>query len=114
MGGVASGRLLCDCVGALRRGQGVTVPSISLDLITAPLRDTRGIHDDAVFPLCRQIAVNPKPARAGLIHEPQSAIRCPQRPGALRDRLEVAADDLVVPDLAGSPSLASEISIDSL
>lgn len=103
-----------ELTGAMQSGQGIAVPPINLGPIPAPLRHARGIHDDAVFPLGCEIAMDPKPARAGLIHEPQSSIRRSQRPENLRDRLEVAADGPVVPDLAGSPSSATEISIDSL
>ena len=44
-----------ELAGAMQPGQGVAVPPISLDPITALLRHARGIHDDAGFPLGREI-----------------------------------------------------------
>ena len=49
--------------------------------------------------------MDPKPARSGFVHEPQSPVRRPQRPDNLGDRLEVARDHPVVSDLAVSSLL---------
>ncbi len=49
--------------------------------------------------------MDPKPARARFVHEPQPAVRCPQRPDHLGHRLQVAGDHPVVTHLTGSPLL---------
>ena len=56
------------------------------DPIAAPLRHARGIDDDAVLSLTGEIAVDPKPARAGIIHEAQPPVRCSQCPQDLGHR----------------------------
>ncbi len=72
-----------ELAGAMQPGQGVAVAPIGLDPIAAPFRHARRIDDDAVLPLGGEIAVDPKPARAGLVHEPQPSVRraaAPARP----------------------------------
>ena len=95
----------------MQPSQGVAVPPIRLDPVAAAFRHARGIDHDTVFPLGREIAVEAKSARAGFVHEAQSARRCPQRPDDLGHRLQVAGDHPVVPHFAGSP-LVGERNID--
>jgi len=63
------------------------IAPIGFDPIAAPLRHARGIDHDAVLPLADEIAVDPKPARAGFVDEPQPSVRRAQRPDHLRHRL---------------------------
>jgi hypothetical protein len=97
----------------MQPGQSGAITSIRLDPITAPLRHARGIDDDAVFSLAREIAVDPEPAGAHLMHKPQPPARRTQRPDGLGHGLQVTRDRPVVPELAVS-SLLGETSIDSL
>ena len=80
-------------------------PVDRFDPIPTPLRHARGIDDHAVFPLPGEIAVDPKPTWAGLIHEAQPAARRPQRADDLGHRFQIARDHSVVSDLAVPPFL---------
>jgi len=46
------------------------------------------------------MAIDPKPTRAGFVDEMQTAIRRAERAHDLIERLEIALDHAVVPDLA--------------
>ena len=87
----------------MQPGQGVAIPPIGLDPIAAPLRHARGIDHDAVLALAGEIAMDPEPARAGLVHEPQPSIRCAQRRDDLGYRLQIVGDHPVVAYLAVTP-----------
>ncbi len=76
------------------------VAAIRLHPIAAPLGNHGRTDDHARLPPCRQMAVNPESTRPGLVHEVQDPVAGPQRAHDLVERLEVAGDDPVVPDLA--------------
>ena len=73
-----------ELAGAMQPGERVAIAPIGLDPIAAALRHARGIDDLAVLPLGGELAMDPKPARAGLIHEAQPPL------GARRARTTLA------------------------
>jgi hypothetical protein len=104
--GVIVGRRNVDrreLAGAMPPGQGIAVTPIGLDPIAAPLGHARGIDDDAVLALGGEIPVDPQPAGARFVHEPQPPARRSERPDHFGHGLQVPRDHPVVPDLAGSP-----------
>ena len=62
----------------------------------------------------REIAVDPKPTRAGFVHEAQPPGWRPTRADDVGDRLQVTPHDPVVADLAVSAPLGERESIESL
>jgi len=95
----------------MQPGERVAVAPVGLDPIAAALRHARRVDDHAVFALARQVAINHKSAGPGFVHEAQPAGRGVQRPDRRRQRLAIARDLPVVPDLAVAP-LLSERDID--
>ena len=78
----------------------LTVAAIGFHPIPTALRNHRGTDDDAVFAAAGQVAIDPKPTRAGFVDEMQTSIGRAERAHDLVERLEIARDHAVVADFA--------------
>ena len=79
-----------------------TITAVRLHAVATAFGDHRWTDDDARLAACRQVPVNPKPARPGFIDEVQDAVARLERADDLVERFEVAGNHPVVPDLASA------------